>query len=98
MNHSFVGHSGNQSFGRLWPKNTLICFELWIIYVPDGKRLVYSARLAKGEGYRLFVRDLPNGASRQLTGAADSFASGDSSPRPSFRRIKRRLPARSAIV
>ena len=40
MNHSFVGHSGNQSFGRLWPKNTLICFELWIIYVTDGKRLV----------------------------------------------------------
>jgi Tol biopolymer transport system component len=39
---------------------------------PDGKRLVYSVRLAKGEGYHLFVRDLPMGGRRQLTSAVAS--------------------------
>jgi len=46
--------------------------EAYPSFSPDGKRLVYSVRLAKDQGFHLFVRDLPNGERRQLTGAAGS--------------------------
>jgi Tol biopolymer transport system component len=46
--------------------------EAYPSFSPDGKRLVYSVRLAKDQGFHLFVRDLPNGERRQLTSAAGS--------------------------
>jgi Tol biopolymer transport system component len=46
--------------------------EAYPSFSPDGKRLVYSVRLAKDQGFHLFVRNLPMGERRQLTGAAGS--------------------------
>jgi Tol biopolymer transport system component len=46
--------------------------EAYPSFSPDGKRLVYSVRLAKDQGFHLFVRNLPYGGRWQLTGAAGS--------------------------
>jgi Tol biopolymer transport system component len=46
--------------------------EAYPSFSPDGKRLVYSVRLTKDQGYHLFVRTLPAGERRQLTAAAGS--------------------------
>ena len=46
--------------------------EAYPSFSPDGKRLVYSVRLAKDQGFHLFVRNLPDGGRWKLTGAAGS--------------------------
>jgi Tol biopolymer transport system component len=46
--------------------------EAYPAFSPDGKRLVYSVRLTKDQGFHLFVRSLPMGERRQLTDAAGS--------------------------
>ncbi|MGD0498517.1 MAG: hypothetical protein ABSC23_08770 [Bryobacteraceae bacterium] len=64
--------TGGSDSGKATPLVSPRGAEAYPAFSPDGKRLVYSVRLAKGEGYRLFVRDLPNGGRRQLTSAAGS--------------------------
>jgi Tol biopolymer transport system component len=44
--------------------------EAWPSFSPDGKRMVYSARRGKEEGFHIFIRTLPNGQRRQATGDA----------------------------
>src|ERR1035438_2058502 len=46
--------------------------EAYPSFSPDGKHLVYSVRLTRDQGFHLFVRDLPNGARRQLSSSAGS--------------------------
>jgi len=41
-------------------------------FSPDGRRLAYSARPARNEGFHLFIRELPSGEERQLTDGDDS--------------------------
>jgi Tol biopolymer transport system component len=44
--------------------------EAWPSFSPDGKRLAYSARRGKDEGFHVFLRALPDGQVRQATAEA----------------------------
>ena len=46
--------------------------EAYPSFSPDGKRLAYSAHQNASEGFHLFIRDLPSGEERQLTGGNGS--------------------------
>ena len=54
--------------------------EAWPSFSPDGKRMVYSARRAKEEGFHIFIRTLPNGQRRQVTDEAGNDAGPAWSP------------------